>query len=87
MDRKGSRIAEKAKLTSGLCNMPMTSDQPNTDLQNASKMDIVVTAIEALDLQMKILDQAGLVMVSAHLNEAIERLRVERVALSKKLNI
>jgi hypothetical protein len=65
----------------------MESDQPNAGIQNASKMDIVVTAIEVLDLQMKNLDQAGLVMVSAHLNEAIERLRAEQLALAKKLNI
>lgn len=67
--------------------MPMESDQPYAGIQNASKMDIVVTAIEVLDLQMKNLDQAGLVVVSAHLNEAIERLRAEQVALAKKPNI
>lgn len=67
--------------------MPIDSDQPNTGLQNASKMDVIVTAREVLVLQMKILDVAGLSMVSAHVNEAIERLQAEEVALAKKLNI
>ncbi len=36
---------------------------------------------------MKILDLAGLTMVSARLNEAIERLQAEQIALAKNLNI
>lgn len=67
--------------------MPTESAQPNGALRDASKMDVIETALEVLVLQMKILDLAELSMVSAHLNEAIERLRCEKVALAKKLKI
>ncbi|MFM5893276.1 MAG: hypothetical protein ACKOQM_02435 [Novosphingobium sp.] len=68
--------------------MPTENAQPHGgDLPIASKMDVIVTAREVLVLQMKILDLAGLMMVSAHLNEAIERLQAEQIALAKKLNI
>jgi hypothetical protein len=67
--------------------MPTESARPYGALRDTSKMDVIETALEVLVLQMKILDIAELTMVSAHLNEAIERLHSEKIALATKLKI
>jgi hypothetical protein len=67
--------------------MPTESARSYGALKDSSKMDVIETALEVLVLQMKILDLAELSMVNAHLNEAIERLRAEKVALAKNMKI
>ena len=85
---KGSRTSNDSIINSGFCNMPTENARPDGGAsRNSSKMDVIETTLEVLVLQMKILDVADLPMVSAHLNEAIERLRCEKVALAKKLKI
>ena len=46
-----------------------------------SKMDVLDAALEILEEQQKKLDSAGFSMTSIYLNDAIERLRSERVGL------
>lgn len=52
-----------------------------------SKMEVIDSAIESLQLQLHELDNAGFSMASIHLNAAIERLRSDKVALAKQLKI
>lgn len=75
-----------------LCNvlriieMPPDNEQQHTSGQKiSSKMDVIDTALGIFEVQLKILDSAGLSMASIHLNDAIERLRSERVCLTGKL--
>ena len=45
------------------------------------KLDVLDTALEILEEQQKKLDSASFSMASIYLNDAIERLRSERVGL------
>ena len=49
------------------------------------KLDVLDAALEILEEQQKKLDSAGFSMASIHLNDAIERLRSERVCLMNEL--
>lgn len=50
-----------------------------------SKLDVIDTALDALKLQLAALDKAGFSIASIHLNDAIERLRTERVRLATRM--
>lgn len=52
---------------------------------NRSKMDVIDAALETLGTHLQELDNAGFSMASIHLNAAIERLRIEKIALEKQL--
>lgn len=53
----------------------------------ASKMEVIEAALQVFPIHLQRLDSAGFSMASIHLNSAIERLRCEKVALSKQLKI
>ena len=62
--------------------MPAESEHAEGSGQRKrSKMDVIASALEILESQQRELDSAGFSMVSIHLNDAIERLRIERVGL------
>lgn len=66
--------------------MPSNNEQqPMSGQKIASKMEAIDSALDIFEIQLKNLDSAGLSMVSIHLNDAIERLRSERVCLTNKL--
>ena len=64
---------------------PSNEQQRISGLKIASKMEVIDSALDIFEVQLKNLDSAGLSMVSIHLNSAIERLRSERVCLANKL--
>ena len=60
--------------------MPAESEHPESaGPDKQSKMDVIDATLEVLEEQQKKLDNAGFSMASIHLNDAIERLRRERV--------
>ena len=66
--------------------MPAESEQPEgSGPDKRSKTDVLDAALEILEEQQKKLDSAGFSMASIHLNDAIERLRSERVCLMNEL--
>ena len=66
--------------------MPSDNEQQRRSGQKiASKMEVIDSALVIFEAQLQILDSADLSMASIHLNDAIERLRSERVCLASKL--
>lgn len=63
----------------------MTTDNEHHkagELEIQSKMDVVESTLVVLEEQLKKLDSAGLSIASIHINDAIERLRSDRVHLA-----
>ena len=68
--------------------MPAESEHPErSGPDNRSKMDVIDAVLEVLDEQQKKLDSAGFSMASIHLNDAIERLRRDRICLIDTLKL
>lgn len=66
--------------------MPSDNEQQHESGRKiASKMEVIDSALDIFEVHLKKLDIAGLSMASIHLNDAIERLRSERVCLANKL--
>ena len=66
--------------------MPAESEHAEgSGKRKRSKMDVLNAVLEILEEQQKKLDSAGFSMASIHLNDAIERLRSERVCLINEL--
>ena len=54
---------------------------------NASKMDVIDSALKAFAFHLQQLDNTGFSIASVHLNAAIERLNTENIALTKEFKI
>ena len=63
------------------------SEKPHSDAENApsSRLSAIDRLIESLSKIQAELDEASLAMSAIHVNDAIEKLRIERVRLSAGL--
>ena len=50
---------------------------------NQSNLDLIESVLDVLELQLTILDKAGFSMASICLNDAIEKLRLNRIELNR----
>ena len=60
------------------CMSPESDDLTSVDSKCQSKLEMIDSVLDALELQLEILDKTGFSMPSIHLNDAIIRLRSER---------